>query len=313
MTAAVVLFPGQGSQHPGMCKDVHDAFATARAVFDEAEESLRLSLRKICFELSADELRETRNAQLALLVHGAAMWAVLREHDAAAAVAAAGHSVGEYAAFHAAGALGLPAVVRLVETRGRAMAGTGDAHPGAMAAFIGPVPVSVEELCSRASRDGSVVVPANFNAPEQVVVSGDVDAVERVMELATLAGVRKVVRLNVSGAFHSPLMRAAQSDLLAALEETHFDDPAFPVYTNVAAAPCNAGSEARELLGRQLVSPVRWLELIRKVETDFPETLCLELGPGKVLDGLVKRCAPSLRTMPCGTARDLDTIAKVLA
>jgi [acyl-carrier-protein] S-malonyltransferase len=193
------------------------------------------------------------------------------------------------------------------------MAAAGVAQPGAMAAFLGQLPVSVQELCARASEEGSVVVPANFNSPEQVVVSGDASAVERVMELASQSGVRKVVRLNVSGAFHSPLMRAAQASLLEALAEAHFSEPAFPVYTNVSAAACASGAEARTLLGEQLVSPVRWVELIRAIEADFPEELCLELGPGKVLDSLVKRSAASLRTLPCGNVKDLDAIAKVLA
>jgi [acyl-carrier-protein] S-malonyltransferase len=193
------------------------------------------------------------------------------------------------------------------------MAGAGKIQPGAMAAFIGEMPVSAAEICERASRDGSLVVPANYNAPGQVVVSGDVAAVERAMELATGSGVRRVTRLNVSGAFHSPLMKAAQDELLAALEDTPFDDPGFPVYTNVAAEPCASGAEARLLLGQQLVSPVRWVELMQAVERDYPESLCLELGPGNVLAGLVKRCAPSLRTMPCGTARDVDVIAKAIA
>jgi [acyl-carrier-protein] S-malonyltransferase len=221
--------------------------------------------------------------------------------------------VGEYAAFHAAGSLNLAQVVRLVEARGSAMAAAGKVQPGAMAAFLGQLPVAAEELCKQASREGSIVVPANFNSPEQVVVSGDADAVERVMEIASQAGVRKVVRLNVSGAFHSPLMRAAQAELLAALDKAEFADPAFPVYTNVAAAPCRSGEEARNFLGEQLVSPVRWVELVRSIEKDYPESVCLEIGPGKVLDSLVKRSAPTLRTMPCGTAKDLDAIAKVLA
>ncbi len=313
MSQTVVLFPGQGSQQPGMGKDVYDAFASARDVFQEAEDSIGVSLRRICFDSSGDELKQTRNAQLALLAHGAAMWAVLREHERAPAVASAGHSVGEYAALHAAGCLSLPGVMKLVEVRGSSMAVTGEEQPGTMAAIIGETSISIEEICDKASDKDSLCVPANFNAPGQVVVSGHVDAVLRAMELAKEAGAGRVIQLTVSGAFHSPLMKPALKGLSEALQDATFAEAAFPVYSNVSAEPSTGGEEARELLEQQLVSPVRWVELTQNIERDFPESLCLELGPGKVLSGLVKRCAPSLRTMPCGTARDLDAISKVLA
>jgi [acyl-carrier-protein] S-malonyltransferase len=241
------------------------------------------------------------------------MWAALQEHDGDITVASAGHSVGEYAAFHAAGALSVPEVTRLVEVRGRSMAESGVRQPGTMAAILGVMEISIEEVCERSSTTDSIVVPANFNAPEQIVISGNVDAVERAMELAKKAGATKTIPLNVSGAFHSPLMQDALGDLTAALQDAAFANPRIPVYANVTGQPCENGEEARELLGKQLVSPVRWLELMRNIERDFPEALCLEMGPGNVLAGLVKRCAPSLRTMPCATARDLDAIAKVLA
>jgi [acyl-carrier-protein] S-malonyltransferase len=296
-----------------MGKDLHDAFPRAREVFDEAEESVAKSLRKLCFELSPEELRETQNAQLALVTHAAAMWAVLRQHDDAPAVAAAGHSVGEYAAFHAAATLSLPSLVRLVDIRGRAMAEAGRAQPGAMAAVLGRGEPGVDELCERASREGSTVVPANYNAPEQVVVSGHVDAVERLMQLARDSGASKVVRLNVSGAFHSPLMEGAQGDLQDALESCDMADPVMAVYCNVSGERCESGVEARAQLARQLAAPVRWVDLMRGIERDYPESVCLEIGPGNVLAGLVRRCAPSLKTLPCGAAKDLDNIVKVLA
>jgi [acyl-carrier-protein] S-malonyltransferase len=241
------------------------------------------------------------------------MWAVLREHDDSPALATAGHSVGEYAAFHAAGSLTVPALMRLVDARGRAMARAGQDGRGAMAAIMGTLSADLEELCRQASADGRVVVPANFNAPEQVVVSGHDDAVERVLKLASEAGARKTMRLNVSGAFHSPLMLDAQSELSEALRTADLSDPLIPVYCNVTAGPCESGGEARELLDRQLASPVRWVELVQSIERDFPESVCLELGPGNVLASLVKRCAPSLKTLPCATARDLDAVARVLA
>jgi [acyl-carrier-protein] S-malonyltransferase len=295
-----------------MGKDLHDAFPRAREAFDEAEDALGKSLRKICFELPPDELRETHNAQLALVMHAAAMWSVLKQHDEAPAVAAAGHSVGEYAAFHAAGTFSLGSLVQLVDIRGRAMAQAGRDQPGAMAAVLGRPEPGVDELCRRAAQGDSLVVPANYNAPEQVVVSGNVDAVERLMQLAREAGASKVVRLNVSGAFHSPLMQGAQAELEDALAECEMSDPGLSVYCNASGERCDSGSEARALLSAQLASPVRWVDAMRAMERDFPEAVCLEIGPGNVLAGLVKRCAPSLRTVPCGTARDLDNIARVL-
>jgi [acyl-carrier-protein] S-malonyltransferase len=313
MGTAVALFPGQGSQQPGMGRDLHDAFSAARDVFEEVEECVRIPLRRICFESGAEELRRTENAQLALVTHGAAAVAVLRETGDPVLAAAAGHSVGEYTAFHAAGSLGLRALAELVRVRGLAMASSEASAPGTMAAILGEMSTSVAEICELASGDGSLVVPANFNAPGQVVISGHVEAVERAMTLAGEAGARKVTRLNVSGAFHSPLMRTAQAALSEALGKAEIQTPAIPVYTNVAAEACLDGEEARDLLDRQLVSPVRWVDLMRKVEIDYPGILCLELGPGSVLAGLTKRCAPSLRTMPCGTPGDIDAVARVLA
>jgi [acyl-carrier-protein] S-malonyltransferase len=296
-----------------MGKDVHDAFPLARETFEEAEDAAGLPLRRMLFDSSPGELRETQNAQLALVTHGAVMTALLRQHGDVEALAAAGHSVGEYAALHGARSLSLPSLIRLVQVRGNAMAESGVDQPGAMAALLGTPGISIADICARSSREGSVVVPANFNSPEQVVISGNLDAVERAMELATTAGVRKVVRLNVSGAFHSPLMQEAQGKLRDALADAEFADPAIPVYSNVTAEQCTTGADARSLLAQQLTSPVRWVELTRAIERDFPETVCLELGPGSVLAALVKRSAPSLRTSPCGTARDLDALQTVLA
>ena len=313
MKRPIVLFPGQGSQVPGMGKDVYDAFAEARDVFGEAEESIGVSLTRICFDLSPDELRETRNAQLALVVHGAAMFAILRSNDDAPAIAAAGHSVGEYAAFHASGALTLRDLVKMVDVRGRSMAESGRLQPGAMAALLGTLDVPVEDICREASTPDTIVVPANFNAPEQIVVSGHVEAVEKAMQIASQHGAKKVVRLNVSGAFHSPLMKSAQGELTEALRGTQFTDPSIPVYCNVTAEPCTSGSDGRELLIEQLASPVRWVELTRRMENDFPENVCLEVGPAVCWQGPFKRSAPSLRTMACGTAKDIDAIMKVLA
>ncbi|HEU4632031.1 MAG TPA: ACP S-malonyltransferase [Gemmatimonadaceae bacterium] len=302
----VLLFPGQGSQKPGMGEDVAGAFPAARDVFDRVDEALGTSLSRLCFAGPADELTLTHNAQPALFAHGAALWAVLREAFGAQVRAAAGHSLGEFTAYHAAGALGVEQGARLVRRRGELMYEAGVARPGAMAALLGDLGEPVEALCERASRDAGEVVPANYNSPGQLVVSGEVAGVERVMELAKAAGAKRAVRLNVSGAFHSPLMRPAADGLADALAEAGMGAPAFPVASNVTADLVTEAGEARALLVRQLTSPVRWTELVRTLAIRYPDALFVELGPGNVLAGLVKRIAPELSTAACGTAADVE-------
>lgn len=308
MTEFILLFPGQGSQVPGMGQDLAAVFPQAREVFDQADALLDFPISTIAFSADADELRKTRNAQLSLLVHAAAAWACLPPRFASATVAAAGHSVGEFAACYCAGALSLQSVLKLVDVRGAAMADSGHSQPGTMAAILGSGSLAIADLCAEVSRDGSVVVPANFNSPEQVVISGHVDAVERAMQRARETGYKRAVQLNVSGAFHSPLMMGASALLDNALEDTNFVDPRVPVYSNVSAAPCMSGTEQRMLLSRQLTSPVRWVEVMQNLERSHPSAVCLEMGPGNVLAGLAKRSAPQLVVKPCGTVKDLEQI-----
>ena len=304
----VLLFPGQGAQVPGMGKDLAAAFPQARAAFDEADDALGVSLSRACFEGTADDLRATHTAQPALLVHGAAAWRVTRERLAPHVRAAAGHSLGEFTAYHAADAMPLAKAAVLVRRRGELMHEAGERRPGAMAALLGELREPVEHLCERATREAGEVVPANYNSAEQTVVSGEVAGVERAMELAKDAGARRAIRLNVSGAFHSPLMAPSAPGLRAALDAAALDDPAFPVYSNVTEQPCTSGAEAAELLLRQLVSPVRWVGLVRNLHATYPGALFVEMGPGNVLTGLMKRIAPSARTATCGTAADIDTV-----
>jgi [acyl-carrier-protein] S-malonyltransferase len=304
----VLLFPGQGSQQPGMGRDLADNFPAAKAVFDTADRTLGESLSDICFNGPAEALRETHVAQPALLAHGAAVWAAIRDAAAKHVRAAAGHSLGEFTAFHATGSLSLESALRLVRTRGELMHRTGIERPGAMAAILGTMSASIEETCALASAETGTVVPANFNADEQVVVSGEVAAVERVMELAKEAGAKRAVRLNVSGAFHSPLMESAVPGLQAAIDLAAPDDPSVPVYCNVTAAPCTTGAEARSLLLRQLTSPVRWATQVRKMAADYPGATFVEMGPGAVLTGLMKRLAPEARAITCGTAAEVESL-----
>lgn len=309
----VLLFPGQGSQKPGMGKDVADAFPAARRVFDEADEALGASISRLCFDGPAEELTLTHNAQPALLTHGAAVWAATRDVIGASVMAAAGHSLGELTAYHAAEAMTLADAVCTVRRRGELMYESGVKRPGAMAAILGDTNRPIESICEEASRDAGLVVPANYNGPGQVVLSGEEAGVDRAMALAKEAGAKRAVRLNVSGAFHSPLMESAAGGLSQTLENTSFGDPHFPVYSNVNCEPVTASKRAKELLLKQLSSPVRWAEEVLAMTARFPDALYVEMGPGNVLCGLVKRIAPALKTMACGTAADVAALREMAA
>lgn len=307
----LLLFPGQGSQKPGMAKDLAEQFPAARAVFADADAALGASLSTLCFEGPADELTRTHNAQPALLAHGAAVWAVVKERAAQHVAAAAGHSLGEFSAYHAAGALPLADALRLVRRRGELMYETGVQTPGAMAAILGELQRPIDAICAEASAAG-VVVPANYNALEQVVISGEVSGVERGMELAKAAGAKRAVRLQVSGAFHSPLMQPAEAGLGEALGAASWSAPQCPVYSNVTAGPIVEASAACDLLLRQLTSPVRWVGVIQAMAAAYPGATFVEMGPGNVLTGLLKRLAPNHAARTCGTVAEVESLLGTL-
>jgi [acyl-carrier-protein] S-malonyltransferase len=309
----VLLFPGQGSQKPGMGKDLAEAYPAARAVFERADEALGTSLSKLCFEGPAEELTLTHNAQPALLTHGAAAWAATRDVVGASVVAAAGHSLGEFTAYHAANSLSLEDAVRLVRRRGELMYESGVKRPGAMAAILGETNRTIEELCADASREAGLVVPANYNCPGQLVISGEEAGVERAMALCKEAGAKRAIRLNVSGAFHSPLMESASEGLAKALDEASFGDPHFAVYANVNGEPVTQASRGKQLLLEQLSKPVRWTDEIRAMAERYANALFVEMGPGNVLAGLVKKIAPSVKTATCGTAAEVEQLRTLAA
>ena len=304
----VLLFPGQGSQKPGMAKDLVETFPEAKAVFAEVDRALEAPLSTLCFDGPADELTLTHNAQPALLAHGAAVWAVVKERVAGRVKAAAGHSLGEFTAHHAAGTFSLAAAARLVRRRGELMYRTGVERPGAMAAILGALAEPIEALCERASREAGLVVPANYNDAMQIVVSGETAGVEKAMELAKAAGAKRAVKLNVSGAFHSPLMEPAVAGLREALAAASPADPKFPVWSNVTEQPAASARDAVELLLRQLVSPVRWAGEAGRLAAAHPGALFVEMGPGNVLTGLMKRIAPEAQTATCGTVAEVETL-----
>jgi [acyl-carrier-protein] S-malonyltransferase len=309
----ILLFPGQGSQKPGMGHDLYDAYPVARDVFDTADRVLGFPLSKLCFEGPEAELTATQNAQPALLTHSAAAWAAARDLLAPHVRAAAGHSLGEFSAHYAAGALALADALRLVRRRAELMQEAGATQRGGMAAVLGLEPAVLDELCRSASAMNGVVVPANYNSPEQTVISGAVSAVERAMAMALEAGARRAIPLNVSGAFHSPLMESAAAGLAAALERAAFAPPRFPVYSNVSVTPASGAEETRSLLLRQLTAPVRWTEQMRALHDAWPDALWVEVGPGRVLTNLVRRILPVTDTTACGTAGDLEQLRGRLA
>lgn len=309
----ILLFPGQGSQKPGMGKDLAGTFPAARAVFEDADRALGIPLSALCFDGPDDQLTSTQNAQPALLAHGAAAWVLIRERALPHVRAAAGHSLGEFTAYHAAGALSRPDALRLVRTRGELMFESGVKRPGAMAAIVGLAEDAVERVCATAGADGGVVVPANYNTPEQLVISGEVAAVEHAMALAKDAGAKRAIRLKVSGAFHSPLMAVAAAGLERALDAAEMRAPSFPVSSNVSAEPVRDATAAKALLVRQLTAPVRWTALVQRLAADHPGAVFVELGPGTVLSNLVKRIVPGAQTLPCGTVADIEALHQRLA
>lgn len=303
----ILLFPGQGAQKPGMARDLAERFPAAADALAEIDAALDVRLTRVMWEGSEEDLTLTHNAQPAILAHSVAVLAVLRERLEGRAVAAAGHSLGEYSAWVAAGALQAPAAARLVRRRGALMFEAGQARPGAMAAVLGLPTDAVERACAEASRgNGGVAVAANLNAPDQTVISGDTEAVERAGAGCKAAGAKRVLPLKVSGAFHSPLMEPAVDGLREALRAAPFAEPRFPVVANATAELVEDRDEAERLLAEQLTAPVRWVESMRQLAGAFPEAQWLELGPGSVLAGLLKRIVPEARCTSIGTVADVE-------
>ncbi len=309
VVATVWLCPGQGAQKVGMGKDVAARFPAARDALQAIDDALGVPLSRLMFDGPEEALTQTHNAQPAILAHSAAVFAVVGPAVSGAAVAA-GHSLGEYSAYVTAAALTAPAAAKLVRRRGELMHDAGKARPGTMAAVLGLATVEVEAACRDASTGSSVAVAANLNAPDQTVISGDPDAVTRAGEGCKTRGAKRVIPLKVSGAFHSPLMAPAAQALRGALDAAPFADPKFPVVANATAQPVTAAGDARRLLAEQLTAPVRWVACMeRAAALAGAGARFIEIGPGSVLAGLLKRIVPGANVVSLGTA---DEVAKFM-
>ncbi len=297
------IFPGQASQFVGMAKDLYETFELARSYFDRANEILGFDLKKVCFEGPEEELKKTYITQPAIFVHSVVVNELLKEKGQTPQ-GVAGHSLGEYSALVAAGSLSFEDGLKLVQKRGQLMYESGKKNPGTMAALIGLSEEQVYALCDELKSEG-VIQPANFNSPGQIAISGDVAVIHKAIEKAKEMGAKKAVELVVSGAFHSPLMDDARAGLQEALEKTEIKEAQVPVYTNVTAQPVTAADEIRSLLYRQLTSPVLWQKSMENMIADGFERF-YEIGPGKVLTGLLKRINRQVPCQPVGTVEQIN-------
>ncbi|MFT6845254.1 MAG: [acyl-carrier-protein] S-malonyltransferase [Flavobacteriales bacterium] len=285
------VFPGQGSQFSGMGKDLYESSPIAKSMFDKANEILGFEITKIMFEGTAEELKETKVTQPAIFLHSTILAATLGNDFQPDMVA--GHSLGEFSALVANKTLSFEDALVLVSKRALAMQKACEVEPSTMAAILGLEDKIVEDIC--ASING-VVVAANYNCPGQLVISGSIDAVTEACEKLTEAGAKRALMLPVGGAFHSPLMEPARTELAAAIEDTHFNEPICPVYQNVTASAVNDANTIKENLVKQLTAPVKWTQTMQNMMADGASSFT-EVGPGKVLQGLVKKADRKMEAM----------------
>lgn len=309
MAKTAFVFPGQGSQTVGMCKEFYDNYACAKKVFEEADEALGFSIAKMCFEGPEDQLRLTMNTQPAILTCSIAVLAVLRENGLNCQIAG-GHSLGEYSALVAAGSLSLADAVSSVRKRGQFMQEAVPVGEGAMAAVMGLEPETIDAICRKVEAEcGEAVQAVNFNCPGQVVIAGAAGAVAKAIDALKEAGARRAVSLPVSAPFHSTLMRPAAARLKEVLDEVEFHDAKFPVVANVTAKPVTKAEEIRSLLVQQAASPVKWEMSMRYMLGEGFDTF-VEVGPGKVLTGFTRKID---RTANALNVEDMDSLEKTLA
>jgi [acyl-carrier-protein] S-malonyltransferase len=306
------IFPGQGSQAAGMGRELAERHAAAREVFEEADDALGFALSKLCFEGPAEDLQLTENTQPAILATSVAALRAAEREGLPRPSFVAGHSLGEYSALVAAGALSLADAVRTVRKRGRYMQEAVPVGRGAMAAVLGADLETIEAVCAEARHDGEVCGAANINSPGQIVIAGSAGAVERAIPLLKERGAKRAIPLKVSAPFHCALMLPAQERLAADLEQVDFKDLTVPLVTNVDARVIRTGAEARDSLVRQVSQPVRWRETVELLAREGAGAF-VEVGPGKVLSGLVRQCAPQSRALNVEDAASLEATRAALA
>lgn len=294
MTKIAYVFPGQGSQYVGMGKDLFDNFPECKEIFQTADSILGIPVSKLCFEGPPSELKQTINTQPAIMTVSLAAYKLM-ETLQISVTAVAGHSVGEYAALVANGALSLADGLKLVRKRAELMYEAGVNSPGGMAAIIGLNLQQVELLCSQASATGQVVV-ANINSPEQIVISGEKVAIEEAINLATASGAKRAVKLETSGAFHSPLIQKAAEKLEEFIESVEFKDPEIPLLANATSVPITTKEQIKSALKQQMISRVNWVDIIQNMISNNVDVF-IELGPGKILSRLISRIFKEVKTM----------------
>ncbi|HYH05805.1 MAG TPA: ACP S-malonyltransferase [Thermoanaerobaculia bacterium] len=298
------VFPGQGSQKAGMGRDVAEKYPAARRVFDDIDAALGFSISRLCFEGPDDQLALTENTQPAILAVSSALHAVLEEHGATRRDLVAGHSLGEYSAIVSVGGLTPAEAAKLVRARGRFMQEAVPVGTGGMAALIGPSVEDAKAICEEAAQ-GEIVSVANVNAPGQIVIAGTKSGIDRAIEVAKGRGVRRALPLAVSAPFHCELMKPAADRLEPLLEEANFKDLWFSLVSNVDASPIGTATAVRNALLRQVASPVRWVESVQKMVSMGVKRI-VEIGPGNVLTGLVKRIDPSVELVNVSDVPSLE-------